>query len=603
MARGQAMLSSWIQTTVKRWTHFPSHRYPLFHSLSSGSRLSLLSLSLLGASLASVLLPLQEAYGAQLTRWLFDPTTHWLTLSVPGGTAPQYFLLAQPPRIVVDLPNTQVHNVPELRAYSGMVQSIRVGQFQPELTRIVIEFEPNVTFAPGHITIQSSEAIASPDAVAEAETWYIRPLLVGQNDNAALPPGLMTSQGSGPETVPENGVPVDNPDAPNLAESASLPETLPDVLPGALTSETATTPDNLPDTLPDNLPNDFASRNLPPLEPGALEIPIDVPDSLPEPLSASLPESSPESLSEPLPEASPEVLPESTDEPELEVALNDEQNSDVSIDETEPIRDVLSPSAPAITDSESTPPLAGVTPPLAGVERLPDPNELNEPVIDVEIEGSQTAIAELPLADLPAPETAISEPPLANLPAPETAFLPPMVDAPPSDTPELTGSPIPALAGVDVPEPAVSTITFGQDFRVDVAPGVVTDTQPAPTLAAIPTEQSSHVVVSLRYPRETSLHVKEDSPRQEVLVVTRAVSDRANTIVIPEGSLVIGRFERMAGEMDGQLRFTPQALTMGDRTIRLENASMDLVETAIEPNQLIQITLDATVLEDALKAR
>ncbi|NEP54911.1 MAG: AMIN domain-containing protein, partial [Moorea sp. SIO3C2] len=202
MVRGAAMLSrNWMQTTLKRFTHRPNI-----------ARVSLLSL--LGCVLASAALPQHGVYGAQLTRWLFDPTTQWLTLNVPGGTSPQYFLLAQPPRIVVDLPNTQVNNVPEVTTYSGMVQSVRVGQFQPELTRIVIEFDPNITFAPGHITIQPGDKTASSGETT-AETWYIRPLLVGQG-NDALPPGLVASQ---PVPAP---LPPPTPEARTVESSSSL---------------------------------------------------------------------------------------------------------------------------------------------------------------------------------------------------------------------------------------------------------------------------------------------------------------------------------------------------------------------------------------------
>ncbi|NEP55248.1 MAG: hypothetical protein F6K65_43300, partial [Moorea sp. SIO3C2] len=55
----------------------------------------------------------------------------------------------------------------------------------------------------------------------------------------------------------------------------------------------------------------------------------------------------------------------------------------------------------------------------------------------------------------------------------------------------------------------------------------------------------------------------------------------------------IGRVEHLGG----QLHFTPQALAMGDRTIRIENITVALLGTAIEPNQLIQMPIQPEFLQ------
>lgn len=550
-----------MHNTIKRFPHQPSKHYfaiamnsgirPWTFLRPSVTRLQkhsnrwgwryiarLASLSLFG--LASVLMPQQEAYGAQLTRWLFDPTTHWLTLTVSGETSPHYFLLAQPPRIVVDLPNTQVHNVPEVTTYSGLVQSVRVGQFQPELTRIVIEFDPNITFAPGHITIQPGEPTASSGALTTTETWYIRPLLVGQGGEDAMPPGLVAAQEAVPAPVP-------------LRDSSS--------------GEFAIAAEDLAE----DLPEDFASRNLPPLEPGAVELPVDSPNTLARTIAA----------------------PTST------ITLDSEQSTDILVDEdeSEPVsRPQIERSEPSHTsadDKASTGEALTFDDETANtVETLPISDSLDE----------NEPNSEPPMADLPAPETAF-----LNLPAvdllpdnlPSDDLLPddlPSDNLPSDDLPsERTVTRAPERSAVDTQSTSVSMIAFGEAFGQDAnAQSTAILDSVAPT--EIPTEIPTARMLSLRYPRETSLQINGDIPRQEVLVVTRAVRDRAGDIVIPDGSLVIGRFEHM----DGQLQFTPQALTIGDRTIRINNTTVDRLGPAIEPNQLIQMPLDETILGASL---
>ncbi|MBE9013109.1 AMIN domain-containing protein, partial [Pseudanabaenaceae cyanobacterium LEGE 13415] len=77
------------------------------------------------------------ATAAPLESWRFDPNTNQLEVTVPAGVKPRYTLLAQPTRIILDLPDTQVGAVAPRGAFSGAVREIRVSQFQPNVARIV----------------------------------------------------------------------------------------------------------------------------------------------------------------------------------------------------------------------------------------------------------------------------------------------------------------------------------------------------------------------------------------------------------------------------------------------------------------------------------
>lgn len=97
----------------------------------------------------------QPAQAARLTNWQLDSATFELEVTLDEATTPHYFLLSQPPRIVLDLPNTQLGTVQTQQAYSGAIRQIRVSQFQAGITRIVLDLSPEVILEPQQIQLQS----------------------------------------------------------------------------------------------------------------------------------------------------------------------------------------------------------------------------------------------------------------------------------------------------------------------------------------------------------------------------------------------------------------------------------------------------------------
>ncbi|MEL6223586.1 MAG: AMIN domain-containing protein, partial [Cyanobacteria bacterium J06627_8] len=112
------------------------------------------------------------ARAGQLTEWQFDPDTQQLELTLSDDTTPSYFLLAQPTRIVVDLPNTVVDRLLEEESFSGDVRNIRVSQFAPGLTRIVIELSPQTELSPSQVELRH----VTPSNVQGQEQWIVRPV-------------------------------------------------------------------------------------------------------------------------------------------------------------------------------------------------------------------------------------------------------------------------------------------------------------------------------------------------------------------------------------------------------------------------------------------
>ncbi|NES96334.1 MAG: AMIN domain-containing protein [Desertifilum sp. SIO1I2] len=143
-----------------------------------------------------------SAWASTLSQWEFNPTESRLEIAVQAGTTPRYFFLADPLRLVIDLPDTEVGAVPSQQQYSGIVQQIRVAQFQPGLTRIVMELSPGAVLSSQQAQLQLLE---SHNGIAR---WGIRPLVVGASPASptrvsnTLPPATFWSA-----TAPQVSVP------------------------------------------------------------------------------------------------------------------------------------------------------------------------------------------------------------------------------------------------------------------------------------------------------------------------------------------------------------------------------------------------------------
>lgn len=243
--------------------------------ITVASRLALGSVAL-GLPMMLGAAPLQAA---QLTQWSFDASSRSLTVTVPNGRSPDYFLLAQPPRIVINLPDTDVGNVPTEQSYSGMVRHIRVGQFQPGMARIVIELAPDVVFAPGQVELRP----------VEGDRWVIRPLLEGDTPSvAAAPPDVSVDSSRGDV---EFSMPSPNAPSPSLAPSPPPPTS---------SVPSRSSANALPE--PASAASPPSANALPELEPGAIEVMVPPPAS-------PAPVASPPPVQEPAPALEPVIEP------------------------------------------------------------------------------------------------------------------------------------------------------------------------------------------------------------------------------------------------------------------------------------------------------
>ncbi|MGB3758725.1 MAG: N-acetylmuramoyl-L-alanine amidase [Rivularia sp. (in: cyanobacteria)] len=105
-----------------------------------------------GTTLVSVLMLSSPAHGAKLSSWRFNADQNKLEFQTDGAVQPQAQLIFNPTRLVIDLPGTTFGR-PQLTepVSGGAIRSLRVGQFNPETARIVVEMNQGYTLDPAQV--------------------------------------------------------------------------------------------------------------------------------------------------------------------------------------------------------------------------------------------------------------------------------------------------------------------------------------------------------------------------------------------------------------------------------------------------------------------
>lgn len=140
---------------------------------------------LFGGSLVVVACSMSPAVAEELQDWSFDTDSSELAFSLSDQVLPDFFLLAEPPRLVLDIPNTEIGDVAPDQVYGGAVQHIRVAQNTPQDVRVVIELAPEIVLSPDQADIQFD------DNGDGQRYWRFRPLIAGsaqpETDSIPLP--------------------------------------------------------------------------------------------------------------------------------------------------------------------------------------------------------------------------------------------------------------------------------------------------------------------------------------------------------------------------------------------------------------------------------
>ncbi|MEQ9622684.1 N-acetylmuramoyl-L-alanine amidase [Coleofasciculus chthonoplastes] len=119
---------------------------------------------LLLLSFWSTVLVSLPAQAGRLLLWRFDASQNQLEFTTDGSVQPKAQLIPNPLRLVIDLPGTTLGRPSVSQSVGGGIREIRVGQFDRQTTRIVVEIAPGYTIDPQQIQFRG----ASP------RQWFVQ---------------------------------------------------------------------------------------------------------------------------------------------------------------------------------------------------------------------------------------------------------------------------------------------------------------------------------------------------------------------------------------------------------------------------------------------
>ncbi len=126
---------------------------PLFNRIQN------LGLTTFALTVGSSVLMALPSWAGQLQTWRFDPTRGQLEFTTDAAVQPSAQLITGPTRLIVDLPGTTFGRPQTVQPINAkFIKSLRVGQFDKNTTRIVLELEPGYIIDSGMVKFRGISA-------------------------------------------------------------------------------------------------------------------------------------------------------------------------------------------------------------------------------------------------------------------------------------------------------------------------------------------------------------------------------------------------------------------------------------------------------------
>lgn len=152
------------------------------------------------AALISAIAPLVAiAPAIAQNNWQFNPNTTELEMVLDSSVTPSYYLEHSPPRITIDLPDSNISPTPNPQTYPGVVTNLRVLAANED-ARIILYLDPNIPIAPQHIQLQRF------GTDAETYRWVLRPSLVNVATTTTPTPPASVTPTPPPVVSPRNSL-------------------------------------------------------------------------------------------------------------------------------------------------------------------------------------------------------------------------------------------------------------------------------------------------------------------------------------------------------------------------------------------------------------
>ncbi|MBK1986890.1 N-acetylmuramoyl-L-alanine amidase [Sphaerospermopsis aphanizomenoides BCCUSP55] len=128
---------------------------------------------LIPSTVGTIFMLSSPAMAARLESWRFDTNQNRLEINTSSPVQPQAQLIFNPTRLVIDLPGTTFGRPQLTQQIGGSIRAIRIGQFDEQTTRLVVELNPGYTLDPNLVKFTANTGsrwlVQLPQIVAEAE--------------------------------------------------------------------------------------------------------------------------------------------------------------------------------------------------------------------------------------------------------------------------------------------------------------------------------------------------------------------------------------------------------------------------------------------------
>ena len=136
------------------------------------------------------------ARAGKIVSWEFESQDNNLVFTTDEGVQPEAQLLSNPTRLVIDLPGTTLGRETVKESYEGAIRGFRIGQPEPDTSRIVVELAPGYTIDSDDIKFNGISATEWEVELPEPQVSRIN---VAENSDAET---LELPQVELPESLP-----------------------------------------------------------------------------------------------------------------------------------------------------------------------------------------------------------------------------------------------------------------------------------------------------------------------------------------------------------------------------------------------------------------
>ncbi|MEA5577366.1 N-acetylmuramoyl-L-alanine amidase [Anabaena sp. UHCC 0451] len=162
---------------------------------------------LIPSTVGTIFMLSSPATAARLESWRFDTNQNRLEINTSSPVQPQAQLIFNPTRLVIDLPGTSFGRPQLTQSIGGGIRAVRIGQFDEQTTRVVVELNPGYALDPNLVKFTASTANRWLVQLPKLETDVLPSSVYANEPTAETPtfiPAIPASKPFTPTLSPRN---------------------------------------------------------------------------------------------------------------------------------------------------------------------------------------------------------------------------------------------------------------------------------------------------------------------------------------------------------------------------------------------------------------